>query len=854
MILISSDIVLNNGVTPLSPLLISVFAWSWCNFEFYPQMNMFLEAGLEMEKTRYRNEHELASCTFIKLMSYYFSPTINPLEVWNISEEAFLLSVKSKNKHYGGFSILWYPFHHLFYSHGDVKTSIGLSLNSIEILKRNGNVMLMDASKMILELKYVLSGDVDHFQPTYVSQVKEYPSYRQMHYSFKGISLYFQNEIEKSFKCMEKSYDFREDSVGMCSSWIDLIFLGLISAIFLRSAQEKIEKAQEILKYSIERLEMISQVNSSVFLAPLELIRAETLYSEYCRTGVENTRKIISHYRKSYVMAEKERNTFLARLINLRTGEFYNSLGMDDGISGNYFLRAMESFEQFGASIVVDYILENYSGHIDGYSSFSNRNPEQVFSNTSLSDESTDHTLAGVTKSRISESTELDFREIFISILPILSEQTLSPRCCLILKRDSTVYVDAEFNAGMNSIEALSSIKQFENSDLDKFSDSFPLKMIHRTLRSRTEQQLVWNDNEKEYYFVKNVVASALSIPIMKKKTVIGCIYLENKETKDVFTTEKINLAKLIISISLDNAGIFTSINKSYARFLPAEFLKLLGKSHVTKIRLGDAISREMTVLFSDIYGFTEIMEGLSAKDGFAFINLLLKSIAPPISRNSGFIDKFVGDGILALFIEPQGAVTAALEMISELEVFNTRNNTNVKLGIGLHHGIVQLGTIGYEQRLDATVISDTVNTASRCESLTRTFHSHILVTKPVMDVVTVPHSVISTVLGKFMLKGKHIPHQIYNIASKSWKGSGTAKEFTLLSKVIDLFSRSEFTESFALAETILKNTKNNTIIAACNMYKEASTLYASVVLPSEWQGEIRLTKDGEVREYFQDK
>lgn len=311
--------------------------------------------------------------------------------------------------------------------------------------------------------------------------------------------------------------------------------------------------------------------------------------------------------------------------------------------------------------------------------------------------------LSAITKSRIAEQSELDFKEIFISILPLLSEHTDANRCCLLLKRDSKIYLDAEYHADlydhfdsneMNIITSSSSsslnlhtpspstntiisttnnsntttpnstitttnnntnnttatpspttnispptppqnsqktLSTFMNHELliDKLSDRLPLKLIYRTLRTRMEQKNSLQEGSDESYFTKNHrVASALCIPIIRDKSVLGCVYLENRETEGVFTVDKISIAKLIISISIDNATIFNAINKSYARFLPSEFLKLLGKSHVTKIRLGDAISREMTVLFSDIYGFTDLMEKFSAKEGFRFINKLLLKVS----------------------------------------------------------------------------------------------------------------------------------------------------------------------------------------------------------------------------------
>jgi len=180
------------------------------------------------------------------------------------------------------------------------------------------------------------------------------------------------------------------------------------------------------------------------------------------------------------------------------------------------------------------------------------------------------------------------------------------------------------------------------------------------------------------------------------------------------------------------------AINASATRFVPAEFLKLLGKSNLTDLRLGDWQRIRLAVLFADIRGFTALSETMTPEENFRFINSYLSRMGPVIRRHRGFIDKYIGDGIMALFPRSaQNALDAAIAMQKEMQVYN-RHRANcgyapVRIGIGIHFGDTIIGTIGENERIEVTVISDTVNVASRLESLSKRYGAGILVSGDVL-------------------------------------------------------------------------------------------------------------------------
>ncbi|MBK8710852.1 MAG: response regulator [Niastella sp.] len=201
-------------------------------------------------------------------------------------------------------------------------------------------------------------------------------------------------------------------------------------------------------------------------------------------------------------------------------------------------------------------------------------------------------------------------------------------------------------------------------------------------------------------------------------------------------------------------------INRAYSRFVPNEFLKLLKKENIIDIKLGDQIQYDMTVMFSDIRDFTTMSEKMTPKENFEFLNGYLEEIGPIIRSNNGFIDKYIGDAIMALFpYGPNDAVKAAVEIGLQLAAYNEKRVQlglpNIKTGTGIHTGPMILGTIGEMERMESTVISDSVNLASRLEGLTKYYGVSLLLTQSTFEKLTSPHNYHHRKLDKVKVKGK---------------------------------------------------------------------------------------------------
>ena len=217
-----------------------------------------------------------------------------------------------------------------------------------------------------------------------------------------------------------------------------------------------------------------------------------------------------------------------------------------------------------------------------------------------------------------------------------------------------------------------------------------------------------------------------------------------------------------------EKTAALSALNVAYGRFVPMEFLELLKKDSILDIKLGDQIQRETSILFSDIRSFTALSESMTPEENFNFLNSYLSRISPVIRTHRGFIDKYIGDAIMALFPHsPADAVHASVEIRRTLWEFNRRRyeagQVPIEIGIGIHCGMVMLGTIGEQERIDGTVIADAVNLASRLEGITKVFGSAILISKDVYDRVG-PDTFSIRYLGKTRLYGKNVETEIYEV------------------------------------------------------------------------------------------
>jgi len=180
---------------------------------------------------------------------------------------------------------------------------------------------------------------------------------------------------------------------------------------------------------------------------------------------------------------------------------------------------------------------------------------------------------------------------------------------------------------------------------------------------------------------------------------------------------------------------------------------------------------REATILFADIRGFTTLSEGMPPPELLSFLNEYFTRISRIIEQEKGVIDKYIGDEVMAIFGAPLPsadhalrAVAAAVEMLKELERFNSEQQrpTPLRIGIGIATGPVVAGNVGSPERLNYTVLGDTVNIASRLQGLTKEYKVPLIMSGPTYENVAVRFS--CCLLGKVAVRGRQQETALYTV------------------------------------------------------------------------------------------
>jgi len=308
-----------------------------------------------------------------------------------------------------------------------------------------------------------------------------------------------------------------------------------------------------------------------------------------------------------------------------------------------------------------------------------------------------------------------------------------------------------------------------------------------------------------------------------------------------VIVTLSVNIIK---RKKLQNELIIT--NKSFERFVPHEFLENLQRENILDVELGDNIQKDMTVFFTDIRSFTTLSEKMTPEENFRFLNSYLKIVSPIIRSHSGFIDKYIGDAIMAIFpVKSEDAVRASIEMHHKVIDYNLERGRAgydpINIGIGMHFGSLMMGTIGEEERMEGTVISDAVNLASRLEGLTKHLGAKVIISEDTLKNIgsnSVKYNV--RYLGKVVVKGKSEPVNIYELidGNNASVSELKLKSKKLFEKGVNFYQAADF---FRAADSFEKVLKINSSDIAAEFYLNECRRDKDKTDGTNWQGYLNI-------------
>jgi adenylate cyclase len=251
--------------------------------------------------------------------------------------------------------------------------------------------------------------------------------------------------------------------------------------------------------------------------------------------------------------------------------------------------------------------------------------------------------------------------------------------------------------------------------------------------------------------------------------------------------------------------------------------------------------SRILAVMFSDIRGFTRISEPMTPEQIVESLNTYFGTMVDIIQGRKGIVDKYIGDAIMAFFgapvkhdDDPLQAVQSGFDMLEELKAFNSRQakggRPEFHIGIGINYGVVTIGNIGSEKKMDYTVIGDMVNLASRLEQLTKVYDVPFLISDSVYS--RIKKKVPCRLIDKVKVRGKKEGTRIFY--PKDRIGKAEAKGWKLHHMGMNLYYKREFDKAIKYFVYAREFLENDPILP---IYLNRCKNYVKTPPPADWDG-----------------
>ncbi|MEG4129320.1 AAA family ATPase [Microcoleus sp. Pol1B3] len=510
--------------------------------------------------------------------------------------------------------------------------------------------------------------------------------------------------------------------------------------------------------------------------APMNYLHKWYLVEAERQRVLGNKAEAIEMYDRAIAGAKENKYVNDEALANELAAKFYGEWGKTK-VAQAYIFEAYYCYVEWGATAKVTDLETRYP-QLFAVTQPGRKNTQTTVAMTTTG--SGNHLdITAVMKASQAISGEIMLDKLLSSLMKILMENAGAQRGYLILLSQGQLFIEAEGTIDDELVTVLQSIPVETCQDLSSAIVNYV---------SRTQESVVLDDAARSGQFTndrhirKHQPKSILCVPLINQSQIISIVYLENNLTAGAFTPERVELLKVLsgqAAISIQNSKLYTEVrenesrlaqlNKAYERFVPHQFLQFLEKSSIIDVELGDQVQLEMSVLFSDIRDFTTLSETMTPENNFKFINSYLSRMEPVINENKGFIDKYIGDAIMALFSgEADNAVKAGIAMLHRLVEYNeycaNAGCAQIQIGIGINTGSLMLGTVGGPNRMDGTVISDAVNLASRVESLTKNYGVSLLITQPTYTRLKNPSQYTIRTLDTVKVKGKSEAVTIYEV------------------------------------------------------------------------------------------
>ena len=373
----------------------------------------------------------------------------------------------------------------------------------------------------------------------------------------------------------------------------------------------------------------------------------------------------------------------------------------------------------------------------------------------------------------------------------------------------------------------------------------------------------------------RKTISSYIFIPLASAGENFASLHIANSineyftpailENVNVFASAAAPIIANALSIH-DFVELQKRTRAAFARYVPGDVMDEIINETAKKTILSE--NRKISVLFCDIRNFTNMSENYDAQVVVDFLNNFFSKMGSEIISESGHVDKFIGDAIMAVFgafknneESPENAIKAAVKMLAALEKINNSGmeffKDKVNIGIGINYGECILGNIGFKSKMDYTIIGDTVNLASRLESLTKIYYHPLIVSEAVFEAAK--EKFLFRKIDNVRVKGKDKPVGIYAVYSgfqgadgKKLRSGETADITSVDSLLINrdtLINYNKGLRVFYLREWKLAQEYFNNALESdkddylSKLYLERSQKLSETQVGDDWDGVITLTE-----------
>ena len=271
-------------------------------------------------------------------------------------------------------------------------------------------------------------------------------------------------------------------------------------------------------------------------------------------------------------------------------------------------------------------------------------------------------------------------------------------------------------------------------------------------------------------------------------------------------------------------------------------------ETHPDRLSAIEGEQRDMTVLFSDIRGFTAISESMTAPDLARFLNEYLTPMSDIVMQNLGTVDKFMGDAVMAFWNAPTddsdharnaGRCALAMQaMLGDLQRgWSERGLPRLAIGCGINSGPMFAGYMGSESRKNYTVMGDNVNIASRLENLTKTYAAGILISQTTRQALGADF--YCCVVDKVRVSGRREPVVISHLLGEGTPDETVREEIASFERVFELYQERDF----EAAESLLKELTFISPHPLYDMYLDRLAVYLALPPPDGWDGTFSVGK-----------